>query len=485
MVERLLTQEQRQKYNRLLATKGKQAADEFKSKVTASDDPAPKDPKPKKKGGGGLPPEDKKFLKELKNTKKVGEKAGLTGNPDLIESPAVDALTDPNNPAFIGAPSEAERKSRDDLQKGVDALTNPDGTPKISQPAQEGLDALKDLMEKVGLQSPEMADFIKKLSDNYDTAGERPEDVKAALEMAKNNVEAAGKEDPRLTNLFSVMEKGLMGLSAPENQAMRESMTREIQGDYVAKQRKLNDVLARSRVTGGAALSAMNKNDKDNSDRLAKAEQDLLLKNIDIQDKRRGEYGDALMTNDANLKTAKNAAVLGYTTALNQATANESDAKAKAGTLLSTTLTNDEQTRLNAKVSATGNFGNAQVQASANAQEAQARAREAAAKYIQDGDYHRAELLLKSVGLSLDVEKYNQDKKTADKTAVVSLYTGKKGIDIADQTAKTNEKLVSQAGSGGGGGGGGEPDTSGVEEAANNLEEGIKGSGKKKKKKKK
>jgi hypothetical protein len=104
--------------------------------------------------------------------------------------------------------------------------------------------------------------------------------------------------------------------------------------------------------------------------------------------------------------------------------------------------------------------------------------RKAVMEYVQQGDLARAKLLNETLGLGIDIDKFNSGEKTAKQGAKVSWYSGAKGIGIADRTAKATEKLATGSGRGGSGDdGGGTPDSSGITDRIKEIEDAVRRQG--------
>lgn len=125
-------------------------------------------------------------------------------------------------------------------------------------------------------------------------AGNRSDETKWSIEALQKQVENSGKRSEEMKKVLGLMEQGLAGLSSQENQALREQAAREVDREYQNAVRQLSQAQAKRNVFGASATAQMRNLNKDRMDTQSKMEQDLLVKNIDIQDRRRGEYAQTL-----------------------------------------------------------------------------------------------------------------------------------------------------------------------------------------------
>lgn len=120
----------------------------------------------------------------------------------------------------------------------------------------------------------------------------------------------SGTPDATQTDVLARMKSGLEGYTSPEYQAQREQMQRGLNSNLATGMSQLAKAQSRGKVYGaaGAAQQAnLQTNAQTSKDSL---EQDLMVKNIDEQHKRLGEYGkyeQDLQT--GNLKNAEEANV--------------------------------------------------------------------------------------------------------------------------------------------------------------------------------
>lgn len=466
--ERLLTPEQRDRYDRILKNKGKEAADAYKAKIAggSGESDTGHSPRPKR---DRLSDDGKQLLKDVKDSKKVMDKAGLNEGFDTISSPELDALLDPNSPSFVGLPSKEEVGALDSLKTSLGSMENPDGSIKLDSVTQSGLDRLKTAIQEAGITSPEVAGLIDRFRADYEAAGALTPRMQDALDAAKKNVEEAGKEDPRYQNALNVLQEGMLGISGPQAQALREKSMRETEGRLQQAQQQLADSLARNRVTGGASLAASNNLKRASFEAQQQAEQDLLLKDFDMKKGAAESYGSLVKDINAETKTSKNQAMGVYGDLLSNAEKNAQDAKTAAGTLYGNAVMDNDKTIKTTKASLEGQLANATVTAGTSTQENILKAKQAIAQLIQSGDIGRAERLANAIGMKIDLSKFNEGQEAGKSAATISLMTGQKSLDIADKTADAT--LNVSKGSGGGSESSSSPSTSGVEQRLKDIED--------------
>jgi len=133
-----------------------------------------------------------------------------------------------------------------------------------------------------GRRSEEAASGIQGQDDAIGTSSE----MKVALEGLRSTQERTAETD----KILKTMEGGLAGLSAAENTAIREGAQRQSQSALKTALANVQQTAARSGARGFSQSANMaNVNRQFGLDTRA-AEQDLLVKNIDIQDSRRRDY---------------------------------------------------------------------------------------------------------------------------------------------------------------------------------------------------
>lgn len=105
-----------------------------------------------------------------------------------------------------------------------------------------------------------------------------------------------GQRPKDLQDVISLMNGGLSGLNAVENQGLREQGMKEMDRQYLGQLAELRNMQAKSGVRGASATAQMGGIAKQNDMAKEDLEQNLMLKNIDIQDKRRNDLAGLLGT---------------------------------------------------------------------------------------------------------------------------------------------------------------------------------------------
>lgn len=123
-------------------------------------------------------------------------------------------------------------------------------------------------------------------------AGKRSDEEGAYLDKLNARMETAGQRSEQMKKILGIMEGGLAGLDSKENEALRGRATREIQRQNDALVNQLD--AQRSNVRGRAFRGAQNQLARQQMESQSALEQDLIAQNIDVQDRRRGQYFDAL-----------------------------------------------------------------------------------------------------------------------------------------------------------------------------------------------
>lgn len=97
-----------------------------------------------------------------------------------------------------------------------------------------------------------------------------------------------------MKGILGKMQGGLAGLNAQENTALMEGAQREVDRSYQTAIDQLSKSQARGGVRGSAATAQQGNLDKQRIQAQREMAQDNIAKNIDIQDRRRSEYGGFL-----------------------------------------------------------------------------------------------------------------------------------------------------------------------------------------------
>lgn len=191
-----------------------------------------------------------------------------------------------------------KNKNKNKNKKGQDARTVANDISSARSTAEElGLLPTLDRLDTSGQET-----LTRTLKDLFDTAGQRSADM---------------------VEVQTLMKGGLAGLNATENQALREQAQRSMDTQYQTALRGLSMGQSRGGVRGAAATAQQGNLNKERMTQQNQMEQDLLVKNIDIQDKRRAAYSDLVagMENQEFGRKAKAGEMLGTA----QAELNKSD----------------------------------------------------------------------------------------------------------------------------------------------------------------
>lgn len=109
-----------------------------------------------------------------------------------------------------------------------------------------------------------------------------------------NSPEYAGQRSQQMKDILGMMQQGLAGLNSQENTALREQAMRSLDQQLATSMRQTEISGARGGVRGAARAAQTENLLTDRQNQQGNIEQDLLVKNIDIQDKRRNDYYGAL-----------------------------------------------------------------------------------------------------------------------------------------------------------------------------------------------
>lgn len=137
-----------------------------------------------------------------------------------------------------------------------------------------------DISREEGFADPNSSSFV----------GGRSDQTKNYIEGLQHQVENAGKRSEELRSVMSLMQGGLAGLNSQENQALRETAQQEMNRSYQGAVRKLSEAQVKGNVMGASRTAQMANEGRALQDRKGEFERDLMVKNIDIQDKRRKDY---------------------------------------------------------------------------------------------------------------------------------------------------------------------------------------------------
>lgn len=167
----------------------------------------------------------------------------------------------------------------------------------------------------------ELAENRDRTRGFLDTAGQRSAEQSAALADMQRNT---GRSD-EMGRQLNRLEGGLGGLNADENRGLREQGLQSIMSDDETQRQQFMRG-AGGRVGGAAFAANLANMGRANQQNKRDLERDIMLKNIDIQDRRRGQYGEALTGAEA----AEAARRTGYQGALSGQEKQEFDQKGTA-----------------------------------------------------------------------------------------------------------------------------------------------------------
>lgn len=443
---RLLTPEQRARYNKILENKGKEEADAYKAKVADKGVDSKADAKgtstEKKDKKGKLSPDLKEVKTDFEGAKKIADKLGLTGPLDKVDTKELDSLSDPSNPAWQGDLSPEEQDLLARLSKQASDSVNPDGSSKIDPNNQKVIDQLQKAYEDAGMRPGDVQDMLDGVKKQWEDAGVMTPGQADVLAKMRQNVEDAKTQDQKVTDAIGRMEEGLAGYDSKSAQAFKEAALRSSKGRLEQAQTRLDESVARNRMTGGAAFSAQRQLEKEGFAAQQAADQDLLIANEDLKDKRLKTFSDYVQTVDKDKKAAVDSALstLGvsqveiekllanskleagktYSSSLLDATKQESDAKSQAGKDLASTVS-----------AAVG-------QADLKVDNSLKTLTQGTVQTSQTKDARIAEIIRQLMA----ARGFNAEQGNAEKAGNLAATTNILGVKTANQTAKTQEKIA-------------------------------------------
>lgn len=109
-----------------------------------------------------------------------------------------------------------------------------------------------------------------------------------------NNYQSLSSTSTDTGDLLSRMKAGLSGLQSPELTAMRDRGSLELRRQYQSGLSALNRYRGASGLGGGVNLAAVRNLNRDRMLGAGQNEQDLMLKNVAVQDARTQAYGSAM-----------------------------------------------------------------------------------------------------------------------------------------------------------------------------------------------
>lgn len=160
-----------------------------------------------------------------------------------------------------------------------------------------------------------MGGMVDPTSEGY--VGRRTDQQREALSRLESEVERAQQRSQETRDILSTLQGGLAGLNASENVALREQAQREVDRQYQGAVRDLTKAQARFGARGASAAAQLSNTQRQRMDTQSQLEQDLLVRNIDVQDRRRGQYADYLRALEGDESARRSLALGQYTDQLN------------------------------------------------------------------------------------------------------------------------------------------------------------------------
>lgn len=262
---------------------------------------------------------------------------------------AIKSLSDPSSEAFVGKRSGEEKAALENLRGLMDS--SKEQTPEETR----ALGALEDLMGRAGTRSEAMSGLLSRLEGDSRTRGERSAETADILSQLRGRVATAGNRSQDMQDTLSLMKQGLAGLSAPENQALREQGQREVDRKYQLAVEDLQNTARRSGM-GSAARAGMRNARRDAMGAQADLEQKNLLANIDVQDRRRKDYANTLGNQEQMEFDRASGALRDYGAGVGDAESRENQRYADALSLFSNQLRGVESDEFGQRSDAARNF---------------------------------------------------------------------------------------------------------------------------------
>jgi hypothetical protein len=392
------------------------------------------------------------LLREFKDYRKIAESLGLENTQD-IDAKEWESMLDPNSPNFVGNIGKGTQDQVNALNESIRNRRDAEGNLKFDPQLQGVLDKARENLEAAGKRPEDVQQALQALQDNAAYVRENSDKV---INQLTEEFSTIGQEDQRLTDVLKLMEQGLSGLDAKENQALREQSLRVMEGRKASLQRRLNDTAARNQLRGGASVAAQRQLDRMVAQESLKAEQDVLLKNMEEQRLRRSDYANMLRDLEKSRGDQKiNAgSTLGTVTA---ALLGQGTTAADTVALRTSETTKAEQ---DAKRDALVAAGNVTQGAVTQAETQDLGERGLATQTINTAEaqqFSRVFDVIKELQSSKEFNAMSSDQRNAQ---LVSLLTGLAGV----RTARDSQDAVNlQIAKGGSGGSGGPPlDVSGI-----------------------
>lgn len=136
-------------------------------------------------------------------------------------------------------------------------------------------------------QFPEFSAPLERLSTDT------PEELGNLNTLAQDAYDKSGRTG-EMSEALNFIKSGVGGLTGQEYQGFREQAQGEINRNADAQRRSTLQQQARGNVRGANAQALMNSIGRGQGEQVSDLEQQLMLKNVDVQDRRRSEYANQL-----------------------------------------------------------------------------------------------------------------------------------------------------------------------------------------------
>jgi hypothetical protein len=189
----------------------------------------------------------------------------------------------------------------------------------------ESLALLGSAANTAGNRTADTAEAIARRRANLDTAGNISPELRGVQDLLRSEYANSRNVDPEVQHALDKAKSGLGGLTAEENQALMELQTADAQRGFGGAARQLAGAGLTSGVGANPALVRKLADDYGRNTMMAR--NDILARNIDVQDRRLDSYGNmARLVDEAKFGRAQS--TLGrygdYTTALDDTSFNRS-----------------------------------------------------------------------------------------------------------------------------------------------------------------
>lgn len=371
----------------------------------------------------------------------------------LIES--LRQLGDPSSEAFVGKRGQQESDALNTL-KGIS-----DEAGSTSPEETLALDSLKSLMSGAGQRSKETSDLLGSLGGDFAKAGERSADTTDIISQAKARAATAGNRSTEMQETLRLMEQGLAGLNATENQALREQGQREVDRKF---QSAVDGLQNAARTTGlKSSLRAGTRNArKDAMMAQGDLEQKNLLANVDVKRNAKLDYSDLLGKQEQSEFNRGDTAFNTYGNLVGDAETREGNRRIGAGNVYANALGGAEANEFDQRNRTTNAYAGAVNDFTASRFNRRTNAADAYSGRVNDlanNERGRVNDALGNYGNSiadrnaffLDSSKVNLGQERADRAAQIQSSLGLAGLaenETARQRALRQGKRKSKKGDG-------------------------------------